>query len=354
MNPETMTCAWCVTQQPWNEARAFGLPYGWARNPFSGTVLCGDCFPRAWTCLGCSEWFLVEDLTLERCESCFEVVGTRCHGCAEPMYQDDTFEGHDGHSRCASCHRSYRRRPVESGTFDRFPYRRSIGFELEFIADNEPDVEDWGELHDDGSVEPSEGRGGCSMEFSSFPFAGDRLLDVIPLVCRAISRQNAYTNRTCGFHVHLDVSRDSDEQRANIRAWWLVFERLFQSIVAPSRSRNHYCRRVPYMKECDDRYLTLNTSARLKWGTYEVRLHHGTVYASQVTEWITFLASFFDTFRDVTWNKERETEVSTLTQRGRLVFLFQQMRLPLSLRKTIIRRHRRYNGEARYSLRKAA
>ena len=110
---------------------------------------------------------------------------------------------------------------------------------------------------------------------------------------------DAYANRSCGLHVHLD-QRNRDHTRA--------FKNLVrvQNIMRGSQPRgrvnNIHCKpnQSDEFKLIDergdrfDKYFVVNPNAYQKFTTLEVRIHEGTTCAENIINWVNFLTSICD------------------------------------------------------------
>lgn len=236
-------------------------------------------------------------------------------------------------------------------TFTRLASNRKVGFEIEFLTPEGiyGNLKKLGVVKGDGSIEPTQSQqdddfGG--LEFASRPARGDALLDYIAAVCDEMNRIGAEVNRTCGLHVHIDMSStraSTTKLRAAIEAW-AVFEPLFLGMVAPSRRSNTYCkhvRGVDFDTLLYDRYRTLNVCAYNKFKTLEVRLHHSTTNKEQITGWILMLIHFFDAWESELAEGNRYTFSGE--DRDRLIYFFKRIKLPKPLKRQAIQRIKYYN-----------
>jgi hypothetical protein len=231
-----------------------------------------------------------------------------------------------------------RPKPIESLTFDRNPFRMTVGIELEFCLSALParfSVTPWGTLTVDASVKPQGLQIGDGREFRSHIYNGDLALDSFTAVCRYLRRSKAYINNSCGFHVHLGVRHLTDQQRENIRAWWERFEWVWFSFVPPARHDNRFCRKQGE-SAIKARYYALNTLHSLH-GTYECRLHPGTLDVSKTCNWVLALLYFFDAATDVPCAEHR-----TENTRFELIRFFQFSKMPLGIRKYLLSRARHF------------
>jgi len=315
--------------------------------------ICRVCFNRTYYC--CVNCNAIRSRELQPghcvsanrlvCEACVEHY-TECENCGRLTYHDevcydDEDEDHN-HPLCGNC--MERPRLLMSDTFNLNPFRRKVGFEIEFCSRDEPNIRSFGQIKGDGSIMPSSGDYG--YEFASHITQGDKLFEIIGKVCNRIRATGGYVNSSCGVHVHLDMNGSTVTQRNNITSWWGIFERIFFGMVAPSRRNNQYTRSVgDRYSSPNDRYRTLNTSAFSKFGTYEIRVHQGSLSSAKLKDWTLTLLSFFETFQDIRPTEARFTQIRSMNDRELLIFFFQQIKIPRHLQKNILKRIRTYNGK---------
>lgn len=314
-------------------------------------ALCPDCFNENYTqCANCNENILAENALSTPsdnlyCESCFSDDCCSCISCDVVMWNNDAHYNdgdNDNGPFCTTCSNVYKIMPTT--TFNICTSKRRYGIELEFCAEGcVPNLTNYGRLKDDGSVNPIEGESGCGHEFASNIYAGDAGFNMIDTICRKLQSCNpeTYVNRTCGLHLHLDMTNEDEDNRKNIVMWWQALERIIFSTVPVHRRENTFCESIAtrtYIDINHSRYSSLNISAYSKYKTFEVRLHQGTLNPSVIKSWILFMTSFMDTFSEIACTTDRINAVQNMSDRGKLIFLFQQTKMLLSLRKTIYRR----------------
>lgn len=318
------------------------------------------------------------------CESCFDEAFTTCADCDRTIPRDDAYSA-DGETVCYSCHRnryfscarcgdSYpndsavRRRGrrycescaenmglldddsnefgiIRGRRFDAWPFRRAAGVEYEYLAprgmDDPARLNRYGEFHDDGSVCGRDSEWG--REFAARPATGDAFVRSVRNVCGAL--RGCRVNKSCGLHVHVDMNDTTPRQRANVCEWWRMLEPLILATVAPSRRLpNSYC--APWRgRDCSDsgeRYLSLNTSAYHKHGTFEFRLHQGSLNPGRILAWSRLCLSFVESYKDVPLTTDIEMRYRAMSDRGRVTLFFQTCPMPLSLKKHVVRRMREF------------
>jgi len=293
----------------------------------------------------CSQCGIDSDASFFRqglCPLCYERVFLRCSRCGMAKRRISLFLL-DKETLCFDCFTPFN--PYDRSDhldLSRFgAEQKFIGFELEYFAEVLPCIALLGDIHSDGSIRPEDDRIG--VEFVSKPFPLDSLSSITSKVLYAIERTGADVNESCGFHVHFGISTYSKIELHRIKKWWLLFEPLFFNLIPVRRRTNDYTKRVNPETWDEDRYQALNIAARNKHGTYEVRLHHGTLNEEKIVGWIRFFAAFFDTFSQLPFGKRRLRTIYRMTPREQLLFIFQQTKCSLSIRKSIVRRARAYS-----------
>ena len=360
-HPETRNCVTCGILM-----RNSGL--------LDGKHYCLSCLPDVgYRCVCCGDCFHHETLahnrhlevTMSLCHDCYDDSYRTCSTCSTVIHNEDCLY-HDGDEDCedafcSTCFRRERNRALLSTSFKENKFYRTVGYEIEFFAERESleNIQDscrrYGNFHADGSINASSGIG---SEFASLPSNGDLLFENLSKVCSCIRKNGGGVNTSCGLHIHLDVRDMKEVGRENIKDWWLQFEPLFFSIVSPSRRTNDYTIAISRIVEEGERwgrnrYVAFNICAFEEHGTFEVRLHHGTLNATKISNWMTLLLAFFETFHKIPLTQERMEEVEALTSRELMIFFFRQISIPLKIRKYVMARYHQFNimpGRAPYIL----
>ena len=185
-------------------------------------------------------------------------------------------------------------------------------------------------------------------EFASSITAGDATFDLIDNVCEILRKHKAYVNKSCGLHIHLGMSRSTEDQRHFINQWWSIFEPVFFAIVSPSRRANEYTNWTTAVSE-DNRYRSLNICSYGVHETFEVRLHQGSLDPHKIKHWISVLLSFFDTFSKIPPTPIRVNRVKRLDQRELLIYFYNKLKLKLDLRKYVLSRIKEFDKGLGYS-----
>lgn len=134
----------------------------------------------------------------------------------------------------------------------------------------------------------------------------------------------------CGLHIHTDVKDLTPQQRANVLKTWYGLNDVIATFVAGNRPNNHFCaqmsnheiRRVTELLETNNRsqnhfnattqkYRSLNVLPFPKIGTFEFRIHQGTLNTTKVHQWVTLLLAFVEGFATETV-EQHPTEVQTV------------------------------------------
>lgn len=178
-----------------------------------------------------------------------------------------------------------------------------IGVEIEFITDwSGSDIKSLADkmrlrnfnLGTDGSIEPNKDDNDDQENSDDAGFEARILLINNPeyikremkKVCQLLNQINAYVNKSCGLHVHLDVRFKDDSERREIGKRFGRCLSVLSTLVPSSRRENSYCQ---LQVSSSDRYSAVNMTAIDRYQTIEIRLHSGTVDFLKITKWIELL-----------------------------------------------------------------
>lgn len=178
-----------------------------------------------------------------------------------------------------------------------FPHNATMSVELEFGSARQisPKIAEFGYIKEDGSVATGLAYNG---EFAMRPASGDKFLETLQGALGIMKVADAGVNHSCGMHLHVDVTALSDVQRARIFHYWRMFEPIFFALCEPRRVGSTYCRPISSVYNIRNavsfcnRYGALNTTAFSKYGTFEFRLHHGTLDYKTIVNWTSLVNSF--------------------------------------------------------------
>lgn len=247
---------------------------------------------------------------------------------------DATFRWHSGGrrwvSRCRECERAARnaapRAARRSATAqDVINETRNFGVELECrfprhvthttirhaLGMNR--LNEW-RVTGDGSIR------GHGYEIVSPVLSGDDGIEQVRRACRVLRELGASVDRSCGTHVHHEITDLSKEAVNRFAKAWASNQHLIDGLVAPSRrgavnptycasftlaDAERVCEIDDLRRFARDRYKTLNFSSYGRYGTVEVRQHQGTLDAEKITSWVRFAQAFIATAaeRDVRRNE---------------------------------------------------
>lgn len=180
---------------------------------------------------------------------------------------------------------------------------RHIGIELEFISSSErtqlgnmlleSGLGEYVHLKADGSIRIDKD-GYHAHELSACIPESERKV-IISKIAETLSKANSLINKSCGFHVHLDMrNRDRSKAFSNL----VSAQSVFYAMNPKSRKENNYCKKT-MSKDLDkerkgSRYKGVNAAALSKYGTLEIRIHSGTVDGVKINNWVDLLISVAD------------------------------------------------------------
>ena len=148
------------------------------------------------------------------------------------------------------------------------------------------------------------GPGFIGVEITSPPLKGKAGMDQVRKVCRVLRDWGAFSNDSCGFHVHHEIDRSLNTKKLN-QFFFSHQEALF-SIIKRDRETNDYCRplRESDINRSPDDYggdsrrnnrrIALNLEP-FSYGHIEFRLHHGTTRFAEIANWVLLTQSIVET-----------------------------------------------------------
>ncbi len=198
--------------------------------------------------------------------------------------------------------------------------RRFLGLELEissFDAEKEEDlvkvVNDWsGSITYDGSISG----GNNAFELRTAPARGVAFVEQMRQICRVLRSANAKANKTCGLHVHIDARDLDPTDLIKIATLWPQVEDKFYAKTFRRRGASGYADKwaaslpgytpemplIQMYNRINDRIrgapngrmMGMNFQAMARHGTFENRIHHGTINITKILAWAKMNADFID------------------------------------------------------------
>lgn len=226
-----------------------------------------------------------------------------------------------------------------------FAFNRNFGVEVEFFGCNKETLKNrlrvlgvnsrferynhttrnYFKFTTDRSINGENGR-----EMVSPVLSGNGGLKKLQQACKALRLSKAKVNKSCGVHVHLEVSDFTVSNMISLVKNWYLLEKQFDKIMPLSRRSNNntYCKSINNfgsqriffgkLDRCttirdivnlfNTRYLKLNLNSYVKYGTVEFRHHSGTTKFSKIKNWILICS------RLVEFSKQNEVLVSNINQ----------------------------------------
>ena len=149
------------------------------------------------------------------------------------------------------------------------------------------------------------------MEFISPILYGDEGLAAVEEFCAAANRLDFAVNSDCGYHLHIDMRGEYYESLKAVAYAYLKTDATWRLLVDSFRANDcSYCSRPEYRRRnieqviskesmdyfCDqhDRYALCNLNAYRKFGSFEIRLHQGSLDARVICNWIKAHLHFVD------------------------------------------------------------
>ncbi|SFH23270.1 Putative amidoligase enzyme [Desulfotomaculum arcticum] len=169
-------------------------------------------------------------------------------------------------------------------------------------------------------------------------------LKELKAVMNALGKAGAKVDRTCGLHVHHDVTDYQVENFVNLYAIYYKFENYMDAILPPSRrgNGNRYCRgfnaeelkALLAAKTLNDinrvmfnRYKKLNFQAYYRHNTIEFRQHGGTHEAEKAVNWVVFTQALVERAKGGKmriakgdWDRDAHTSIDHERRLRRILF----------------------------------
>jgi len=213
---------------------------------------------------------------------------------------------------CSGCHAlnaTWDARPIEfNGCIDEIGSDRRYGIELETsVCASYKTLRGhtkYGAKYD-GSID--------GMEFVSPILQGDQGLHATRGFCTRAKHMDFESNGDCGYHLHIDVSRNTEIQQRHIACAYAYTYPFWCRLVTDYRANDcHYCESLNWEAEkmettyhfrrfCDrqERYAWFNVFALGTHGTFEIRLHEGTLDSRRICNWAKAHTRFADFVQDM-------------------------------------------------------
>lgn len=280
-----------------------------------GGSLCGGCgvdTRNERQCARCENQTALENLLYnprdERvCRTCYDAQTAECHDCGR-LEMRNRMERRGERRFCNNCvnngqweHDGFH---VPEPTYEVVGSPRKFGIELETHAcanHNELRGNTAFGCKEEGSVD--------GMEFVSPVFYSDAGFEEVDKIC-TFARENEWElNSSCGFHVHLDMSNESNNSLNAVAIAYHYTYELWISFFSDSRKRNYYCAREDWDANdvlssdsfedfaccfAAERYRWLNLDSYRRFRTFEIRLHSGTLNATKIKNWTKAHLKFID------------------------------------------------------------
>lgn len=135
------------------------------------------------------------------------------------------------------------------------------------------------------------------------------IAEIVTKVCQALAEHDAYVNKTCGLHVHLDM-RGEDVNRAFSSL--VKSQNLLYGMVPMSRYNNTYCKpnKSRDMSTYGSRYYGINPQSYSEHKTLEIRLHSGSINAEKINNWIKLLQKIAYSKRRIPIKVKKATDIT--------------------------------------------
>lgn len=242
------------------------------------------------------------------CGDCFASMCRCCTDCSQICWRGDLTHRGDEYL-CQDCARrgvwNNKGFYIESPSYTNIGSFRKFGVEIEtsscpgYIDIKHETV--FG-CKPDGSVD--------GMEFISPVLYGDAGLAEIRRICDHAHRLEWKIDSSCGLHLHVDLSSESDENCFKVAHAYAYTYDFWTSFISNARKSNYYCTKhfyngasfagyTDFTDWCEnvvrgERYSWINWDAYLRLQTIELRHHSATLNGNKICNWVKAHTRFID------------------------------------------------------------
>ena len=191
-----------------------------------------------------------------------------------------------------------------------------VGIEIEFVCKLNAqslglklmvsDLSQWCNLKTDGSVRDESGTGYFPHELA-LCIPENKMEEVIDGVCKVLNEAGARVNKTCGFHVHLDMrQRNRDVCFSNL----VSSQSIMYAMQPAPRRDSRFCKKTVSKTfttavrepggDGNTRYVGINPHSFEKYNTIEIRIHTGTTNANKIKNWVNLLVGIANSTKVIT------------------------------------------------------
>lgn len=152
-------------------------------------------------------------------------------------------------------------------------------------------------------------------------------------VMKVLREAGAKTNSSCGMHIHIGVSHLHPQVQANIIRQHSVWNVAFDALILERRINNTYAQKRNFnsaeqmatawvrgldanndtSRRVSDRYKTLNVASYHKYGTFEFRMHHGSLNGKSASAWVALHTAFCEAVARGQLDATPESMIAMLT-----------------------------------------
>ncbi len=326
----------------------------------------GDATDKLRICKKCQNVEKLDDMQVfsgtAYCKKCAKGVKV-CDNCSN-VHTKQMSTLYHGLSFCSpSCEASYRPKMPKmqyagvpemkvSDTSFNYISNRMFGLELEVVDLSKVAYYRHLSKHwkciGDGSVTGTKNAG----EFVSIKLRGDAGLIAVNRICDYFIKTGIHVNKTCGYHLHVDVNDLDKNALYNVVKFAKENETVFRGLVPGKRRSNSYCAKMPFplpdVADLDNmdredlfhhlikgkvpassekkrfikdvkrsasimtRYIWFNLCSVYYRNTIEIRLHHGTVNRMEIINWVKLWVAIIDAAKNGTLPSKKYRRMDTL------------------------------------------
>jgi hypothetical protein len=188
--------------------------------------------------------------------------------------------------------------------------------------------------------------GEMPFELVSPPLVGEAGLAQLKIACDILEQLGAKINKSCGLHIHFDVSEFDINAWKNLYINYAKLEQIIDSIMPVSRrgNNNRFCqslrvrnyedkiRNAETLLEIErsitdrSRYYKLNTQSYWRQRTVEFRQHSGTIEYGKVSNWILILSQMLEYSKSQVVSNGNIESLNSFLQHEQQMYVQQRIR----------------------------
>ncbi len=383
----------------------------------NGDEICEKCYnENYYKCNHCGDIINSSDSRTDDegniiCYNCYDDNYCTCENCGDTIHNDNArFNEGDECYYCERCYddldsEGFRTRDYHTGNTYTEPTKRFYSAEIECYYPNIDTMHTvYNEMNSDFGVSEDGSLNDDGVEFQTPKLSGEKGKQELKNLCKLLEDNDFTVDKTCGLHIHLDMSdymdieRDFEERYneddeeteeydksfwkiKNLMIFYLNFESVMLSFLPRSRRKNKYCyplienyhekeiknlkfledlevmwyregtkeniERRKHHKYDDSRYSGINFHSMLSNNHLEVRYHSGTINSNKILKWAELHIYILNKIYNEEINYEKLQDIKYITELSEKTdTMFSLLKLPKETEDYFKERQAKFTGNA--------